>query len=405
MKIRNLQETKNFVFSQPTRQTGLMIFILICVFFIAYLLFPAVAPIFLSSPYLNGVIIGVFILGVLACFWQVFILVSSVYWIEGFVSERPGHEIAKPPRILAPLEALLRDKKSRKNINPLSARSILDSVATRLDEVRDITRYIVNLLIFLGLLGTFYGLATTVPAVVETIKSLAPKEGQSGLEVFEGLMVGLESQLGGMGTAFASSLLGLAGSLVVGLLELFAGHGQNRFYMELEEWLSSISKIGQNSYEMDPSNNTMPNTEFSNSYFDNKLDHLIELLENQGNQSFNNQNQVNELIKSIERLILKGKEGVNFSSNHDNYNETDLSSLIKNQDNLVNLIRNFVEVEKNSESEFRSRVRNMDIQLAKIFNELTTGRQDNLSELREDFAILSNAILRLANSTQKDKSE
>ena len=139
MKIRNLQETKNFVFSQPTRQTGLMIFVLFCVFIIAYLLFPAVAPIFLSSPYLNGVIIGVFVLGVLACFWQVFILVSSVYWIEGFVSERPGHEIAKPPRILAPLESLLRDKQSRRNINPLSARSILDSVATRLDEVRDIT--------------------------------------------------------------------------------------------------------------------------------------------------------------------------------------------------------------------------------------------------------------------------
>ena len=173
---------------------------------------------------------------------------------EGFVSFRRGHEIAKPPRILAPLEALLRDKQSRRNINPLSARSILDSVATRLDEVRDITRYIINLLIFLGLLGTFYGLATTVPAVVETIKSLAPKEGQTGLEVFEGLMVGLESQLGGMGTAFASSLLGLAGSLVVGLLELFAGHGQNRFYMELEEWLSSISKIGQSFYETENPN-------------------------------------------------------------------------------------------------------------------------------------------------------
>ena len=102
---------------------------------------------------------------------------------------------------------------------------------------------------------------------------------------------------------------------------------------------------------------------------------------------------------------MKGKEGVNFSSNYDNYNETDLNSLIKNQDNLVNLIRNFVEVEKNSESEFRSRVRNMDIQLAKIFNELTTGRQDNLSELREDFTILSNAILRLANSNNENKSE
>ena len=405
MKITDLQETKNFVFSQPTRQTALMIFVLLCVFFIAYLLFPAVAPIFLSSPYLNGVIIGVFILGVLACFWQVFILVSSVYWIEGFVSERPGHEIAKPPRILAPLEALLRDKQSRRNINPLSARSILDSVATRLDEVRDITRYIINLLIFLGLLGTFYGLATTVPAVVETIKSLAPKEGQTGLEVFEGLMVGLESQLGGMGTAFASSLLGLAGSLVVGLLELFAGHGQNRFYMELEEWLSSISKIGQSFYETESPNAPISSSELVINSFENKLNHLIELLENNGNQSFNNQIQINELTKSIEKLILNEKEVSKSSSDHGVYNQTDLNTLINNQDNLVNLIRNFVEIEKNSENEFRSRVRNMDVQLAKIFNELKTGRQDNLSELREDFTILSNAIIRLSNSNNNNKPE
>ncbi len=405
MKITDLQETKNFVFSQPTRQTALMIFVLLCVFFIAYLLFPAVAPIFLSSPYLNGVIIGVFILGVLACFWQVFILVSSVYWIEGFVSERPGHEIAKPPRILAPLEALLRDKQSRRNINPLSARSILDSVATRLDEVRDITRYIINLLIFLGLLGTFYGLATTVPAVVETIKSLAPKEGQTGLEVFEGLMVGLESQLGGMGTAFASSLLGLAGSLVVGLLELFAGHGQNRFYMELEEWLSSISKIGQSFYETESPNAPISSSELVINSFGNKLNHLIELLENNGNQSFNNQIQINELTKSIEKLILNEKKVSNSSSDHGVYNQTDLNTLINNQDNLVNLIRNFVEIEKNSENEFRSRVRNMDVQLAKIFNELKTGRQDNLSELREDFTILSNAIIRLSNSNNNNKPE
>ena len=405
MKITDLQETKNFVFSQPTRQTALMIFVLLCVFFIAYLLFPAVAPIFLSSPYLNGVIIGVFILGVLACFWQVFILVSSVYWIEGFVSERPGHEIAKPPRILAPLEALLRDKQSRRNINPLSARSILDSVATRLDEVRDITRYIINLLIFLGLLGTFYGLATTVPAVVETIKSLAPKEGQTGLEVFEGLMVGLESQLGGMGTAFASSLLGLAGSLVVGLLELFAGHGQNRFYMELEEWLSSISKIGQSFYETENPNTPISSSESVINSFENKLSHLIELLENNGNQLFNNQIQINELTKSIEKLILNEKEVSNSSYDNGVYNQTDLNTLINNQDNLVNLIRNFVEIEKNSENEFRSRVRNMDVQLAKIFNELKTGRQDNLSELREDFSILSNAIIRLSNSNINNKPE
>ena len=104
-------------------------------------------------------------------------------------------------------------------------------------------------LIFLGLLGTFYGLATTVPAVVDTIRSLAPSDDDSGVEIFGRLMTGLEAQLGGMGTAFASSLLGLAGSLVVGLLDLFTGHGQNRFYRELEEWLSTITTVGLSSAE------------------------------------------------------------------------------------------------------------------------------------------------------------
>ena len=396
-----MKDQRTFEFSQPTRQTGLMIFVLIAVLFVAYLLFPAVAPIFLSSPYLNGFILSVFLLGVLACFWQVYILVSSVYWIEGFVSDRPGHEFAKPPRILASLEALLRDKKSRKNINALSARSILDSVATRLDEVRDITRYIVNLLIFLGLLGTFYGLATTVPAVVETIKSLAPKEGQTGLDAFEGLMIGLESQLGGMGTAFASSLLGLAGSLVVGLLELFAGHGQNRFYMELEEWLSSISKIGQNLSESDQVTNELVGSKHPEMFFNKKMDYLVELLENHEGQAINTQIKIGELIKTIEaRISNLGTKGRDSLSQR-NGETISLDSLVQNQENLVSLIRNYIEIENNSDTEFRARVRNMDVQLAKIFDELASGRQESLTELREDLTILSNAILKLANADEK----
>src|SRR5690606_10844095 len=113
----------------------------------------------------------------------------------------------------------------------------------RIEELRDITKYLANLLIFLGLLGTFYGLATTVPAVIETIRALAPQDGETGAQMFDKLMSGLEAQLGGMATAFSSSLLGLAGSLVVGLLELFATHGQNRFYRELEEWMSGFTRI------------------------------------------------------------------------------------------------------------------------------------------------------------------
>ena len=400
-----MKDHRALEFSQPTNQTGLMIFVLAAVSFVAYLLFPAVAPIFFASPYLNGFILSVFLLGILACFWQVYILVSSVYWIEGFVSDRPGHDFAKPPRILASLEALLRDKESRRNINALSARSILDSVATRLDEVRDITRYIINLLIFLGLLGTFYGLATTVPAVVETIKSLAPKEGQTGLEAFEGLMTGLESQLGGMGTAFASSLLGLAGSLVVGLLELFAGHGQNRFYMELEEWLSSISKISQSPSNLDQVTGESEGMKAQESINNQKINYLIDVLGSHENQAVNTQIRIAELTKTIESRMSNIGEKDQDSPNQIIQASASIQSLIKNQENLVSLIRNYVEIENSSDTEFRARIRNMDVQLARIFDELASGRQENLSELRQDLAMISNSILKLASIKDQAQKE
>ncbi|MBT8408692.1 MAG: biopolymer transporter ExbB, partial [Alphaproteobacteria bacterium] len=195
-------------FTQPVRQIFLMLMVLGLGGFGAYIAYPKVAPVFLANPYLNGFIGFVFIIGIFACFWQVFQLVSSVSWIEGFAAERPGHQFTRAPRLLAPLASLLRSRGVRMQIGASSSRSILDSVATRIDEARDITRYIVNLLIFLGLLGTFFGLATTVPAVVDTIRSLAPTEDDTGIEVFGRLMNGLEAQLGGMGVAFASSLLG-----------------------------------------------------------------------------------------------------------------------------------------------------------------------------------------------------
>lgn len=238
-------------FSQPVRQIVLMLIVLVLVGVGAWFAYGRILPIFAANPLLNGAILLVFALGVLTCFWQVAQLVKSVSWIERFAASHHGAAlVGEPaadvaPRLLAPLAALLGARgPSLGAISTDSARSIQDSVATRIDEARDITRYLANLLIFLGLLGTFYGLATTVPAIVETIRTLAPGQGESGVEVFDKLMHGLETQLGGMATAFSSSLLGLAGSLVVGLLELFASHGQSRFYRELEEWLSSFTRIG-----------------------------------------------------------------------------------------------------------------------------------------------------------------
>lgn len=242
-------------FSQPVRQILMMLTLLVLVLVGGWFTYGRILPIFMSNRWLNGLILFVFALGVLACFWQVQQLMRSVHWIERF-AERRSNAVEKglaargvddgdqPPRLLAPLAALLGARGPAGGvISTGSARSILESVATRIEELRDITKYLANLLIFLGLLGTFYGLATTVPAVIETIRALAPQDGETGAQMFDKLMSGLEAQLGGMATAFSSSLLGLAGSLVVGLLELFATHGQNRFYRELEEWMSGFTRI------------------------------------------------------------------------------------------------------------------------------------------------------------------
>ena len=223
-------------FSQPVRQILLMVLVLVLVAAGTWLAFPVLYPVVSANLYLNGFILLVFFIGVIVCFLQVTQIAASVQWIEGFAANRVGHDLTKPPQLLAPLAALLRSRGARMQLGASSARSILDSVATRVDEQREITRYLVSLLIFLGLLGTFFGLATTIPALVETIRSLTPGEGETGLDVFARLQIGLESQLGGMGVAFASSLHGHAGSLVVGLLERFAGHGQNRVYRGLGVW-------------------------------------------------------------------------------------------------------------------------------------------------------------------------
>jgi hypothetical protein len=239
-----MTEPQGTYFSQPIRQIATMLLALLLIGLGAWLIHDTILGIMEANLWMNGAILAVFIFGVIACFWQVFVLGQSVRWIERFVRQDASHPAGAPPQLLAPLAQSLGGRSSHTQISSSVARSILDSIASRIDEARDITRYLTNLLVFLGLLGTFYGLATTVPAVVETIRSLAPQEGESGLDVFSKLMGGLESQLGGMGTAFSSSLLGLAGSLVIGLLELFAGHGQNRFYRELEEWLSTITRFG-----------------------------------------------------------------------------------------------------------------------------------------------------------------
>ena len=380
-------------FSRPYRQFLTMAAILGLVGFGAYVAFPRVAPVFLANPFLNGFIACVFMIGVLACFWQVLQLAASVRWITRYAVRPPEMDDAAAPRLLAPLAALLRARGARMRISSVSARSILDSVATRIDELRDITRYIVNLLIFLGLLGTFYGLATTIPAVVDTIQSLAPQGDESGLAVFNRLMTGLEAQLGGMGVAFSSSLLGLAGSLVVGLLELFAAHGQNRFYRELEEWLSTITRLGFSIGEGEGA------TDREAEDFGPVISVLSQMAEQMASlQSLQAESDVRhaavgdnmaEMVHLMERMAEQIEQR--------NAGAEILARIAENQEHLANLIEKQLAGDGgNTDAESRMRLRSIDLQMLRLIEELTIGRQESTAELRADISALTKALSQLA---------
>jgi hypothetical protein len=197
---------------------------------------------FLANPGLNGLIIGVLVVGVVYSFRQVLRLYPEINWVNNFRISDPGLTVEKSPVLLAPMATMLRDRTGQLSLATGAMRSLLDSVASRLEEQRETTRYLIGLLIFLGLLGTFWGLLETVSTVGNTINALDTNAGESVL-LFDQLKEGLAGPLRGMGIAFSSSMFGLAGSLIIGFLDLQAGHAQGRFYNELEDWLSGITEL------------------------------------------------------------------------------------------------------------------------------------------------------------------
>ncbi len=219
----------------------MMIFLAV-VAFIALILYRQIASAFMSNPGLNGLIIGTGLVGILLAIRQVIRLMPEVNWVNGFRLGDPGIEVRRPPVLLAPMATLLGNRAGETMLSPATMRSILDSIGMRLDEAREMARYLTGLLVFLGLLGTFWGLLQTVGSVNVTIQSLDVGSGDANV-IFEDLKAGLEAPLAGMGTAFSSSLFGLTGSLILGFLDLQAGQAQNRFYNELEDWLSTLTDI------------------------------------------------------------------------------------------------------------------------------------------------------------------
>ena len=214
----------------------MLVFLILCGLIVATI-YPQIWVAFKANPPLNALIIGVLLIGIILAFRQVIRLFPEVHWVNGFRLADPGIAVERPPVLLAPMAAILGDRVGRMSMSSQTMRSFLDSIAIRLDEAREISRYMTGLLIFLGLLGTFWGLIETVGSVGGVINNL--KVGGDAGAVFDSLRDGLAAPLSGMGISFSSSLFGLAGSLVLGFLDLQMSQAQNRFHTEVEDWLAT----------------------------------------------------------------------------------------------------------------------------------------------------------------------
>ncbi|MGP0092793.1 MAG: flagellar motor protein MotA [Xanthobacteraceae bacterium] len=231
-EIRSLSSPQIFLIGMVT--------FLALVAFVVLALYQPVDLAFNANPGLNRLIIGVLVIGSLFAFRQVFRLFREIYWVNSLKSPE-AYARARPPKLLAPMATLLNAGAGERGLSTTTTRAILDSIGTRLDEGRELNRYLVGLLVFLGLLGTFWGLLQTVHSISGVIEAM--KTGSDTATMFDDLKSGLSAPIAGMSVSFTSSLFGLAGSLILGFLDLQAGQAQNRFYTELEDFLAGHMEI------------------------------------------------------------------------------------------------------------------------------------------------------------------
>lgn len=319
-------DTDPYKLSRPHGNLLWMIIFLILTSFAFLILYRQIVIAFMANPGLNGIIIATLILGIALSFRQVIRLFPELKWVNEFRIADDGLAIRAQPRLLAPMATLLGDKLGRMAISPQTMRSILDSIGMRLDEARDVGRYLTGLLVFLGLLGTFWGLSQTVASIGKTIQTLDITNGDLGI-IFENLKTGLSAPLSGMGTAFSSSLFGLAGSLILGFLELQANQAQNRFYTELEDWLSTLTSITPDGHVSDYGMLA------TNSELQKAIEHLAKNIEQ--NQSPSGEPGLHTMNATMENLA----EGI--------------QSLVQHMRSEQQMIRNWVEAQSEQQEELR----------------------------------------------------
>ena len=374
--------------ARPRRHLVRMVLFLIAVLIGAAALFTPLSQAFLANAPLNGLILGVFLLGIIYNFRQVALLYPELAWIDSFRHRQLTISEPRAPRLLAPMATMIGEHKDRLRLSAIAMRSLLDGISSRLDESRDISRYTIGLLIFLGLLGTFWGLLETVSSIRGVIEGLSIAGGNTAA-VFNDLKSGLEQPLGGMGTAFSSSLFGLAGSLVLGFLDLQAGQAQNQFYNELEEWLSSLTRLSSGTIGSE-GDQPVP------AYVQALLEQTAESLEN------------------LQRTMARGEENRGTVDQNVRVLGDQLGTLVDHMRTEQSLMKVVAETQMELkpilgvladlgvsvagpglDETTRTHIRNLDIQMGRLVEEMNRGRQETVQQIRSEIRLVARTIAAL----------
>jgi len=382
---------------QPLRFVLRMSVFLLAVFGVCAVLGQGLIDAFMTSPFLNGVILAVMFLGILHIYRQVLLLRPEGRWLERLRYETrdrlffPDSLSELPrPRLLSPMARMLSERRGRVSLSALSMRTLLDGIQNRIDESHDLSRYIIGLLIFLGLLGTFWGLAETVASVGQIISALTPTA-ESPEALFDQLKANLDRPLSGMGTAFTSSLFGLAGSLVVGFLELQSSQAHNRFMQDLEEWLAGITKLSSGGLTSGEGETSVP------AYVQALLEQTADSLD--GLQRLIASSE--EERKAVGRnLGLIGERLGTLAAQQQSQQEL-LHSLQQTEAQLTSVLQRLADsraggLDEHSRRNLQETAQNLE-QLAGVVDQ---GRQQIVQEMRNEIRLLTRTIAALAEEGQ-----
>jgi hypothetical protein len=382
--------------TRPSRYLTRMAVFVVAVGGIAALLSPALVPYFMGNPAVNGVIIAILLGGIVYIFRQVLALNPEVAWIERFRRNQANLSSEDMPRLLSPMATMLGDRDrrgGRVSLSATSMRTLLDGIGTRLDEARETSRYLIGLLVFLGLLGTFYGLLETVQSVGHVIDNLSTGGGDVG-RAFDSLKKSLASPLSGMSTAFSASLFGLAGSLVLGFLDLQAGLAQNRFYNDLEEWLSSYTRLSGGALGGDAGDASVP------AFIQALLEQTADGLENL--QRILGRGEESRIVANTNLLSLTDR--LSTLTDQMRTEQTLLLRLAEQQVELKPVLARLADATSGGglgHDDARGHLRNIETYLARINEDLSQGRGEAVQEIRSEIRLLARTIAALAEEPHR----